>query len=210
MTTAQPDPFSLVNVELNLGDSTYLSLAAILYGADTQQWWKDLGDLLYGRPGWYCEITNTDNRMHMMWSFGAVGSSLFNISLENEPGYSLFDWDADTTLPFTTINQLREWLDINEDRHSDHLRKLRPLAESFDWAILKNVGFDLDVTVDGDAWIATVRKLPITMSTAKSLSETVSQAREAIATAFDAPAKVAQDILVRVHLDHAAASALGS
>ncbi|OHF24513.1 hypothetical protein BKP30_29300 [Rhodococcus erythropolis] len=195
---------------MNLGDSTYLRLAAILYGEETQQWWKDLGDLLYGRPGWYCEITNTANETQMTWSFGTLGSSLFNVTFDDESGYSLFDWDADSKLRFTTIDQLREWLDTNEDRHSNHPRKLRSLAEAFDWAVLKNVGFDLDVTVDDDAWIATVRKLPVTMSTAKTLSETVSQAREAIASAFDAPTKVAQSILVQVHLDHAAASALGS
>lgn len=209
MTGPQSDPSSLVKVELNFGEPTYLRLAARLYGEDTEEWWKDLGDLLYGRPGWYCEITSTPE-MELIWSYGAVGSSLFNISYDDEPGYALFDWEADSTRKFQTVDELRKWLNENEWRHADHALKLRDLASSSDWAVLKAVGFDIDVTFDNDRWIGTVRKLPVTMSAGMSLADVVSQMREGIAQAFDAPASVAKDLQVRVHLDPASAAALTS
>lgn len=209
MTGPQSDPSSLVNVELNVGEPKYLSLAALLYGEDTEEWWKNLGDLLYGRPGWYCEIALTPG-MELMWSYGALGSSLFNISYQDEAGYALFDWEADTTKKFQTVDELRKWLDENEWRHADHTLRMRDLASSSDWAVLKAVGFDMDVTVDNDRWIGTVRKLPVTMSAAMSLADVVSQLREGIVQAFDAPASVAEDLQVRVHLDPASAATLSS
>lgn len=209
MTGPQSDPSSLVKVELNVGEPTYLKLAGLLYGENTEEWWKDIGDLLYGRPGWYCEIALTPG-MELIWSYGAVGSSLFNVSYEDVSGYSLFDWDADSTKKFQTVDELRKWLDENEWRHADHTFKLRDLASSSDWAVLKTVGFDIDVTFDEERWIGTVRKLPVTMGAAMSLADVVSQMREGIAQAFDAPASVAKSLQVQVHLDPAAAAALSS
>ncbi|GAA1119887.1 hypothetical protein NE857_26340 [Nocardiopsis exhalans] len=208
MIAKQPDPSWLVNVELNVGEPTYLNAAEMIYGEDAEHWWKELGDLLYGRPGWYCEITNSDTGMEMMWSFGALRASLFNISFDGDRDYALFDWEADSTERFSTINELRAWLDVNEERHTDHPRNLHDLVAASDWSVLKTVGFDIDVIFDGETWIATVRRLPVTMSTADSLSNVVSRARDAITHVFDAPPEVAQDIQVRVHLDHTAAAML--
>jgi predicted RNase H-like HicB family nuclease len=209
MNPSQPDPSSLVHVELNVGNPTYLNLAEMLYGQDAEQWWKELGDFLYGRPGWYCEFTNSPGEP-MLWSFGPAGSSLFNITLDDEPGYALFDYEADSTQRFSTVDELGEWLYANEGRHADHTRKLRDLAAAHEWATLKNVGFDVHVIFDNDTWIATVRGLPVVMSAATSLAGAVSNAREAIAHAYDAPRSVAEAIQVQVHLDRAAAAALSS
>lgn len=209
MAAVVPDPSSLVEVELNVGDPAYLHLAVMVYGEETEYWWKELGDLLYGRPGWYCELTS-DPDARLMWSFGAVGSSLFNITYNGEPGYSLYDYYADTTTLFPAITALREWLEENEDRHADHPRKLRDIAASNDWGTLKTVGFDVDVTHDNAVWIATVRKLPVTMSPAESLATAVVHIREAIAAAFDAPISIADAIQVKVHLDNAAVAALSN
>lgn len=208
MNSTQPDPSSLVHVEINVGNPTYLSLADMFYGQDGEQWWKELGDLLYGRPGWYCEFTNSP-REPMLWSFGPAGSSLFNITFDGQPGYGLFDYESDSVNRFSTIDELREWLDANEGRHADHTRKLRGYAAADDWAALKNLGFDVRVTFDNGTWIATVRGLPVTMSAGTSLADAVSNAREAIAHAFEAPLSVAVGIQVQVHLDRAAAAALG-
>lgn len=209
MKSTQPDPSSLVPVELNVGNRTYLNLAEMLYGQEAEQWWKELGDLLYGRPGWYCEFTNSPDEP-MLWAFGPAGSSLFSITSDDEPGYGLFDYAADSTKRFSTIDELHEWLDANEGRHADHTRKLRGLAAAHEWATLKSVGFDVRVTFADDTWIATVRGLPVTMSAGTSLAGAVSNAREAIADAFDAPFSIAEAIQVQVHLDRAAAAALGS
>jgi hypothetical protein len=42
------------------------------------------------------------------------------------------------------------------------------------------------VIFDGSAWVATVRKLPVTFSSAPSLPETIVAVRDAIAHEFDA------------------------
>lgn len=119
-------------------------------------------------PGWYCEFTNIPGEP-MLWSFGPAGSSLFNISFDEELGYALFDYEEDSTKRFSTIDELGKWLYTNEGRHADHTRKLRYLAATQEWAILKNVGFDVRVTFDDDIWIATVRGLPVVMSAARPL-----------------------------------------
>lgn len=203
MNPAKAEPSSLVEVSV----PSYMALSTGLYGEEAERWWKDLGDLLYGRPGWYCEMMLT-SQIELSWSFGAMKASMFNISYDGEPDYALFDYIADSTTRFQTIGELREWLDDNESRHADHAHKLRDLASMYDWKVLKTVGFDVDVTTDGDVWIGTVRTLPVTMSAGSSLVDTVSQLRQAIAHTFDAPASVAGDIQVRVHLDTTAASAL--
>lgn len=208
---AAPDPSWLVSVELNLGEPTYLHAAALFHGGDeaTERWWKDLGDLLYGRPGWHCEITNATSGPAMIWSFGAVGTSLFNLAYEGRADYAVFDWETDATIRFGGVTELQDWLEANEPRHAEHTLGLRDLAgATTGWAVLKRMGFDVDVTFDTDSWIATVRKLPVTMSLGGSLEQAVSNAREAIAHAFNAPEDVAPDIQVRVHLDQPASAAL--
>lgn len=205
MSVQQPDPSSLVRVDLNPGEPVYLRLAIGMYGDGAGRWWKDLGDLLYGRAGWYCEI---DGEMAMIWSFGAVGSSLFNISYDGGPGYTVFDFEADSDAVFPTIVELRQWLDENEGRHADHPLKLRPLVSSSNWATLKQLPFDIDVTFADGHWITTVRRLPVTMSAEASLADSIRHSREAIARAFGAPDPVARDIQIRAHLDTAAAAAL--
>lgn len=210
MADTTPDPHTQVEVELNLGSPEYIVTATTLYPDDSGPWWESLGNLLYGRPGWYCEIANTNEGTELMWSFGALGSSLFNITWSGDPGqYRLFDYEADNVIVLHSTDELRDWLDDNERRHDEHVTtSIRPLASSDGWSVLRSIGFTLDVTHDGSTWIASVRKLPVTAAFGSSLQEAIKNAREAIAHAFDAPKNVAADIKVSVRLDPAAVSAL--
>ena len=72
MTYEKPDPHQMVRIEINLGDPEYLNVAEFLYPGSPEQWWRELGNLLGGRPGWYREITNTSGRTEPVWSFPAV------------------------------------------------------------------------------------------------------------------------------------------
>jgi predicted RNase H-like HicB family nuclease len=200
------NPYNRIVVELNLGD--YLVTATSLNGWDSEQWWRDLGDLLYGRAGWHCEIVNTSQGVEMVWSFGAMGSALFIISFGEAPAYHLYDHEADDDLMFEDVEALRAWLDDNEQRHLEYPRRLRNYAADADWAMLKSFPFSVDVTYDGAAWIATFRELPLTYSSGQSLAEVISNAREAITEAFDAPIAAALDLQVAVRLDAAASAAL--
>ncbi|GAA1692395.1 hypothetical protein GCM10009808_06880 [Microbacterium sediminicola] len=210
MTGTTPDPHTRVEIELNLGSPEYVVTATSLYGDDSSPWWESLGNLLYGRPGWYCELANTDGGAELMWSFGALGSSLFNISLTDDPtSFQLFDYAADECVLLSSIDELREWLDRNEARHATHVeRNLAPMASANGWRLLKAHEFMLDLTYDEATWIASVRKLPVTAAFGSSLKEAVSNAREAIAHAFHAPPELAADIRVSVRLDQAAVAAL--
>src|SRR4051812_39323296 len=71
------------NVEVGIGTGTpqYLTFVWAIYGHDAGPWWEALGDLLGGRPGWHCDFTNQG----LLWSYGALGSSLFNISAPSAP-----------------------------------------------------------------------------------------------------------------------------
>lgn len=210
MADTEPEPHTQVEIELNLGSPEYIVTATTLYPDDSGPWWESLGNLLYGRPGWCCEIVNTDGGTELMWSFGALGSSLFDITWADDLAtYRLFDYDADEVVVFYSIDALRDWLDDNETRHANHVvRNLTPMASADGWSLLRVYEFALDVTYDGSTWIASVRKLPVTAAFASSLQDAVSNAREAIAHAFDAPKNIAADITVSVRLDPAAVAAL--
>lgn len=210
MTGNEAAPHTHVDVELALGSPTYIVTALSFYGPDAEAWFESVGNLLYGRPGWACSISNTDAGTELLWTFGALGSGLFVISYEGNPStYRVFDYDADDDVTFNTINELREWLDANEPRHADYVRTtLRDMVAADDWWLLKGHTFEVDVTYDGSAWVGTVRKLPVTFSSAPSLPETITAVREAIAHEFDAPQNVAPQIKVQVHLDEEAAAAL--
>ena len=210
MTGTAPHPHTRVEIELNLGSPEYIVTATSVHGDDSGPWWESLGNLLYGRPGWYCELANTDGGTELMWSFGALGSSLFNINWTADPSiFQLFDYEADESVSLSSIDELREWLDRNEARHATHVeRNLAPIASADGWWLLKAHEFILDVTYDEATWIASVRKLPVTAAFASSLKEAVSNAREAIAHAFHAPRELAADIRVSVRLDQGAVAAL--
>ncbi|MFK5243149.1 hypothetical protein ACI3PF_20775, partial [Lactococcus lactis] len=72
-----------VDVTIEAGRPTYVNFAAEIYGWETQEWWEELGNLLGGRPGWRC----TFGAEGLMWSFGAGGSSLFNITAPGEASH---------------------------------------------------------------------------------------------------------------------------
>lgn len=195
-----------IEIELRLGD--YIATATTLYGVESEQWWNDLGELLYGRPGWSCEIVYTGTSIELVWSFGALGSSLFVISAGSAPAFHLYDHETDTELEFDTVDALQEWLDENEHRYSEYPRQLRNYAADSDWALLRSLPFKVDVTFDGLIWIATFRQLPVTYSSGSTLSEAVANAREAITDAFDAPRKLAPSVNIVLRLDAAASAAL--
>ena len=167
------NPYARIPVELNLGD--YLVTATILNGQKSELWWKDLGDLLYGRAGWYCQVVNTSGGVEMVWSFGALGSSLFIITSGKAPAYHLYDNEADKDLIFDDVEHLRAWLEENDSDIRDP-RRLRNYAADSDWAMLK-ASFNVNVTHDGAVWIATFRELPLTYSSGSSFAKTISNAR---------------------------------
>jgi hypothetical protein len=202
-----------VDVELEFGHPSYVHLAEWLhYPVDAGPWWEQLGDLLGGRPGWHCELTSEG----LMWSFGALGSSLFNVSWHGEgdevpTGYELFDYDADETLSFGSVDELRVWLEGNEHRHANHLRdNLRGWVMADDWALLKSFPWKAQVTFLDGTWVGTVLGIPADATFAGSLPDLVGQLRELIADAFDAPASVAPDVSLSVRMDRAATGAAGA
>jgi hypothetical protein len=206
-------PSSKVEVGIDLGDPQYVSVAEWVHGDLSGPWWRELGDLLGGRPGWRCDLTSEG----LLWSFGASGSSLFNISfppVEHDAadaipaGYDLYDWEADETVSFSNTRELLAWLEANEPRHAGHLRKLRELAMTNDWAVLKSLGWKARVSYDGGTWVGTVEGIPADATFSTSLAGLTDALRELIAASFEAPADVAPDISLSLKLDHAATAAL--
>jgi len=202
-----------VEVTIDMGRPTYANLASRLYGPETEAWWVALGDLLGGRPGWHCEFTQLTDHNGLLWSFGAFGSSLFNISAPRDPGdfasgaLEIYDFEGDTTYRFAGTDELLAWLEDNEHRHADHVSNLRPLASAFGWKVLKTMGVDLRVTHDGSSFIATFPDLPFESAAASDLSTLLAHARQAVARAHGAPDWVTTEIGLRVHLDPAASRA---
>ncbi|MEG3093483.1 hypothetical protein [Sphingomonas sp. PB1R3] len=199
-----------VEVKVDVGTPTYIILAEQMYGWDAKDWWEDLGDLLGGRPGWHCDFTGEA----LLWSFGPFGSSLFNVSPPDDAGdygvgaYELFDYEADETHRFATTAALLSWLEANEHRHADHVRKLKEYASAFEWRVLKDIGVELRVTHDGSVFIGTFPDIAFESAFAADVPTLLAQAREAVARAHDAPPGIAPEIDLIVRLDPKASAAL--
>jgi hypothetical protein len=226
MTEQPVPPSNKVEIGIDLGDPEYLRVAEWIYGQHTVEWWQELGDLLGGRPGWRCDLTSEG----LLWSFGPSGSSLFSITLPeadadledvsdldtDDPGedgiapagYELYDDDADEMVSFANVSELLTWLEANEHRHANHLAKLREMAMTFDWKVLKTLGWKARVTYVDGTWVGTVDRIPAEATFSSTLPGLTSSLRELIATAFDAPAEVTPDIELSVVLDQAATAAL--
>jgi hypothetical protein len=205
-----------VDVQIGFGTTNYVSLADWLYGYESVEWWTALGDLLGGRPGWYCEL-GTDG---LYWHFGAMQASLLNIGSPVEDGrrdkfpksnYSLFDYEADEVVHFESIDDLRTWLEANEPRFTDYIRgRYSEWASADDWAVLRMMTWRINVEYDGAAWIATVPNVPADATFANDLPQALRQAGELICAAFGAPARIAELMSLEAYLDVEACSALTS
>ncbi|MCL8026959.1 hypothetical protein [Nocardioides bruguierae] len=201
-----------VEVTIDVGTPTYVTLAEQLHGWESKVWWENLGDLLGGRPGWHCEFTSEG----LLWSFGPLGSSLFNLSAPENPDdyssgvYEVFDYEADTTHRLASTADLLTWLEGNEHRHVDHVRRMKGLASAFDWRVLKNLGVELRVTHDGSSYIGTFPSLPFESAMETDFLTLLTHARQAVARAHDAPEAIAADIDLVVRLDPRASAALST
>lgn len=206
-----------IEVDFALGYPTYGLLAEHLYGRDAGGWWEDLGELLGGRPGWHCEFT----AQGLLWSFGPLGSSLFNISPSttmpgNDPaqeafvwdrGYELFDYELDETVHLQDTVALRTWLEANESRHDGHLRSLGALVSGDGWADLGRFEWEARVTHDNSTFIGEVPKVPSEMVVADDLPGVILALQELMAHVFGAPVSAARHVRFKLVLDSKATAA---
>lgn len=220
MTERKPaGPAWNVEIEFSLGHPNYVNLVQSMYGPDSLDWWEELGDLLGGRSGWHCDFTSEG----LLWSFGAMGSSLFNVSPvtaesvaeddEAEPyvwnrGYELFDYEADNLLNFGDTTELREWLEENEARHAEHLRSLNAFVRGNEWSDLSRFEWDARVTHDSSTFIGVVPKVPSEMVAGPDLPSVLTGLQELMAHAFGAPHDAARHVRLNVRLDTKATAAL--
>lgn len=199
-----------------MGSPNYLAVASAFHGHHSTKWWLALGDLLGGRPGWRCELTDEG----LIWLFGPLGTGLFVVSapFHEDPAdvdadyengrYVILDHAADEMPEFTGTEKMREWLDANESRHAKHVEKLRFAYEENDWAVLKSMEFETRITHDGHTFIATVPYLSMESTFADDLPTVLTRVQELIAHAFDAPQNIAPEITVKARLDPAAVNAV--
>ena len=187
----------------------YSNVAESLTGHVSVQWWERLGDLLHGRPGWHCDLTSEG----LLWSYGALGASLFNISAPEDSEdfkrgrYEVFDFDEDESHTFT-LDELRSWLEDNEHRHSDHAHRLGQLYGGEDWSILNGMIFDARVTHDGAMFVGTVPSLVLEFTAADDLATVVDNLRGLVTSALGAPSDVAPRVQIDARLDGKATRAL--
>ena len=100
-------PWMDVEVDTDIGSPPYQAWAELLYGFEDAKWWLDLGDLLAGRPGWHVDLNATGGRLTLLWSFGAFGSSLYNVTAVGPGEFDVFDYDAETNHLITGVDDLR-------------------------------------------------------------------------------------------------------
>lgn len=211
MASNERPPSHDVDVTVNMGSPNYRAVAGTFHGHENVGWWTVLGDLLGGRPGWRCELTEHG----LTWLFGPMGSGLFTITAPDDESddyatgrYEAFDYEADMSFLFDGTTELREWLDANEHRHADHLQKIHELVSAMDWDVLKGMGLEALVTHDGQTWIATVPKLALESTFADDFPTLLVRVRELITHATSAPPGIAPDISITARLDTAATAAL--
>lgn len=205
-------PHHLVRVHLAMGSPEYVVTATSLHGWEYNDWFEEIGNFLAARPGWHCDLTSDSG---ILWSFGAFGASLFNISPPESAStvtgrFSLFDYDADEVLAFNTIDELRGWLELNEHRHADHAHKLRDMIASLDWAYLKRGSLEARVQFSDGAWIGTIPGLPAEATFGRTLPEVVRALQDMVASVIDVPADVVRDIRFELTVDAAGVGVLAA
>lgn len=208
MTNELP-PSTFVRVKLGFGSPEYIVTACTWHGWELKEWFLEIGDLLAGRSGWHCELTAEG----VLWSFGPFGASLFNISPPKDAEapvgrFALFDYDADESIYFEAVQELRMWLDANEHRHANHVHKMRDMISMSDWAVLTKGALEARVDFAEGLFIGTVPSLPAEATFARTLAELVNNLRELVGAAVGAPADVTARIRLRVLLEPDAAAAV--
>jgi hypothetical protein len=167
--------------------------------------WRELGDLLIGRPGWHFSFG--DGRP--LWSLGTSGASLCNIYVQSDGKFHLFDYLEDSEVSVGTVGEIEAWLE--EDMRELLARRPPPvqlhLVSHNNWELLLSNAYLVRVTWSDDRYSATVNGLAHEPTFHATYEAVIRSAREMIVREFYAPIRLADEIRIVEELDDRAAAA---
>lgn len=167
--------------------------------------WEELANILAHRPGWHFDVVNDGEAL---WSLGAFGGSLVNISITRTGKFGCYDHEHEReSEDLDTIEEVEAWLRPREER----ARRL-PDAEIWlsrdNWRLLRELNLRVSVTALDGSLIGRVDGIPLEATFGSSVAEVLRRVREMICSAVGAPADVASDLRLHVRLDPDAARLL--
>jgi hypothetical protein len=211
----QPRPYRSLTV--NFADVDY-DCACERFGAENPgidpvplSSWQNLGDLLAYRPGWSFDVVNLcagNRRGEAMWSFGLLGSSLLQITVDRHGRYLCYDHDNDdASAACPTIPEVEAWLATRDGEVAALNETQIAIARENDWQILKTFPFQVHVGWSDGAYHAS---LPGNWEPSfdATLSEAVSGVAELICRLHGAPVSLAPKLKITAELDATATDQL--
>ncbi len=86
------------------------------HGTEVLPAWQELGEILFGRPGWRFVVALTDHGFGPIWCFGLEGAATLVLTATEE-GFHVFDYDDDDAFVLPRREELVAWLHEHEPRH---------------------------------------------------------------------------------------------
>jgi hypothetical protein len=78
--------------------------------------WKELGDMLMRRPGWYFRLASSERHFGPLWCFGLEGEARLTITAQME-GFLAFDYEEGASQVIPRRAALLDWLHEREDKY---------------------------------------------------------------------------------------------
>lgn len=191
-----------MTIEVALSEGDYVNVCeAYGGGSELLDRWRDLGDHLAHRPGWYFTVGPVPGEgTTAIWNLGAFGASLLVISVQPDGQYDCFDYEEDSNTVITDLADVEDWLSGREER----ARRITDLTlEGFasrNWLILREWEFDVRVDWQAGAYIASMPKLPLEATFAETIPIVIRQTQEMIVQVIGAPAELAKDLRMSMRL----------
>jgi len=177
-------------------------------GPEFEPRWEALGQLLAYRLGWHFEVVN---RGDAIWSLGAFRTSILNVSPDpNGPGFGCYDHRSGSAYTFSSIDDVRQWIENNEEDARRAENAGVELLRSGNWKVLKEYEFDVVVSAENGArFVASIEDIPGDVFFAQDLLEVLGMARDQIVAYVDAPVELSSAIRLALHLNSSATALLG-
>ncbi|MGW4805823.1 hypothetical protein [Kitasatospora sp. NPDC004272] len=166
--------------------------------------WRDLGDLLHGRTGWHFDVVNDGEAL---WSLGVLGSSLLNISVDEEGGFHCFDYLGDEAVLLESISQVEQWLAPREENAKQPQDGQIEMLRTNDWQLFKMMDFTVRVTWSDGTYTAVLPQVA-DAAFGSSLPDTLNAAAEMLCHTFKAPLELAPALQLTAELDLSAVQEL--
>ncbi|GAA2046538.1 hypothetical protein GCM10009839_58690 [Catenulispora yoronensis] len=194
------------SVRVNFDNDDYENVCERFGGGfDALPAWRDLGNLLAHRAGWHFNVANHGEAL---WCCGVLGEARLVVYVE-PAGFHCYDHGEDDDAVFASTAGVEAWLSTREEAARTPSAVIKEMAQTFDWQVLRDYPFRLDVSWSDGMYCATLPAL-YEPSFGANVRDVVNGAAEMLCQLFDAPAELARQLTITVEMDNSATDQMRS